>query len=50
MRDILLTDEHSPVEDRVNGIVRNIDEWYTAFDVKHGDKLYLPPGERVRVW
>jgi predicted metalloendopeptidase len=30
--------------------VRNIDAWYEAFDVKPGDKLYLPPEQRVRIW
>jgi len=30
--------------------VRNIDAWYEAFDVKPGDKLYIPPEERVRIW
>jgi putative endopeptidase len=34
----------------VNGPVRNIDAWYTAFDVKAGDQLYLPPEDRVRIW
>ena len=49
-RDYLLTDEHSPARYRVNGIVRNMDEWYAAFDVKEGDELYLAPEDRVRVW
>ncbi|MBY0291317.1 MAG: M13 family metallopeptidase [Mycobacteriaceae bacterium] len=49
-RDYLLTDEHSPARYRVNGIVRNMDEWYTAFGVKEGDALYLKPEDRVRVW
>lgn len=44
------SDTHSPPEFRVNGIVRNMDEWYDAFDVQEGDALYLPPEERVRVW
>ena len=30
--------------------VRNLDAWYDAFDVKPGDKLYLPPEKRVTVW
>jgi endothelin-converting enzyme/putative endopeptidase len=34
----------------VNGIVRNMDEWYRAFGVKPGNKLYLPAEERVHVW
>jgi putative endopeptidase len=46
----LATDPHSPGEFRCNGVVRNLDEFYEAFDVKPGDKLYLPPEERVRIW
>ena len=45
-----LSDPHSPGEFRVNGIVRNVDAWYTAFRVKPTDKLYLPPEKRVRIW
>jgi predicted metalloendopeptidase len=30
--------------------VRNLDAWYTAFDVKPGDKLYLAPEDRVKIW
>ncbi len=50
LRQQLLTDPHSPAAYRVNGIVRNFDEWYKAFDVKPGDKLYLPPEQRLRIW
>jgi putative endopeptidase len=50
VRAQLLADPHSPEAYRVNGIVRNLDAWYAAFDVKPGDKLYLPPTERVHVW
>ena len=46
----LLSDPHSPGEFRVNGIVRNVDAWYDAFGVKPGDKLYLPPERRVKIW
>lgn len=46
----LTSDPHSPAEFRVNGVVRNFDEWYEAFDVQPGDELYLPPEERVRIW
>jgi len=49
-RQFLVTDPHSPPRYRINGVVRNFDEWYRAFDVKPGDKLYLPPEERVRIW
>ncbi|OYY67604.1 M13 family metallopeptidase [Sphingomonas sp. 28-63-12] len=45
-----LTDPHSPPFFRVNGIVRNVDAWYTAFNVKPGDKLYLAPEQRVHIW
>jgi endothelin-converting enzyme/putative endopeptidase len=50
MRSIILTDEHSPPPLRVNGIVRNMDSWYRAFDIKPGHRLYLPPEQRVRIW
>jgi hypothetical protein len=50
LRQVVLTDEHSPPEYRVNGIVRNMDAWYRAFDIKPGHKLYLPPEQRVRIW
>ncbi|MFG0260860.1 MAG: M13 family metallopeptidase [Novipirellula sp. JB048] len=46
----LITDPHSPSEYRVNGIVRNMDAWYEAFDVKPSDPLYLAPEARVRIW
>jgi putative endopeptidase len=41
---------HSPARFRVNGPLPNIDAWYVAFDVKPGDKMYLVPEERVRIW
>jgi len=50
LRQQLLSNPHSPEEYRVNGIVRNFDPWYKAFNVKPGDKLYLPPEQRVHVW
>jgi endothelin-converting enzyme/putative endopeptidase len=50
LRQRLLTDEHSPAKYRVNGIVRNLDAWYKAFNVQPGDKMYLPPEQRVHVW
>ncbi len=46
----LTTDPHSPSEFRVNGVVRNFDEWYRAFDVQPEDELYLPPEDRIRIW
>ena len=50
LRQQLLTDPHSPAEYRVNGIVRNVDAWYAAFNIQPGDKLYLPPDKRVHIW
>ena len=44
------TDPHAPEEFRINGVVRNVDAWYEAFDVKEGDALWLDPEERVRIW
>ena len=43
-------DPHSPSEFRANGILRNLPEFYQAFDVKPGDGMYLPPEERVKIW
>ena len=46
----IATDPHSPNEFRCNGVVRNVDEFYDAYDVQPGDALYLAPEERVRIW
>jgi len=50
LRMRLSVDPHSPSEYRTNGIVRNIDAWYDAFDVQPGDALYLAPEDRVKIW
>ena len=44
-----IVDGHAPAEYRAD-TVRNLDAWYTAFDVKPGQALYLVPEDRVRVW
>ena len=46
----LRTDPHSPEQYRVNGVVRQMDAWYAAFDVEPDDDLYLPAEERVTIW
>jgi putative endopeptidase len=46
----LATDPHSPPEFRCNGVVRNIDAFYDAFEVAETDELYLEPQQRVRIW
>jgi len=50
MRQQILSNPHSPPHFRVVGPTRNIDGWYEAFDVKPGDKMYLPPEQRVKLW
>jgi len=49
LRQAIVADGHAPDEYRAD-TVRNIDAWYAAFDVKPGQRLYLAPAERVRVW
>jgi len=49
LRQRLLTDPHSPSEQRA-AIVRNLDPWYPAFNVVPGQKQYLTPEQRVRIW
>jgi endothelin-converting enzyme/putative endopeptidase len=49
LRQQVMTDPHAPGEYRA-ATVRNIDAWYSAFDVKPAEKLYLAPEERVRIW
>ncbi len=41
---------HSPGEFRANGIVRNFQPWYDAFNVQPGDAMYIPPEKRVKIW
>jgi len=50
LRSQVTSDPHSPGQFRINGVVRNIDGWYSAFAVRPGEKLYLTPDERVRIW
>jgi predicted metalloendopeptidase len=49
LRQRVLTDGHAPGQFRAL-TVRNIDAWYGAFGVKPGQKLYLAPEKRVKVW
>lgn len=50
LADRLKADTHSPYPARINGAVAQIDDWYELFDVKEGDKLYLAPEDRIRIW
>jgi predicted metalloendopeptidase len=49
LRARIATDGHAPGMYRAQ-TVRNLDAWYKAFDVQPGDRLYLPPEKRVRIW
>jgi predicted metalloendopeptidase len=49
LRQQVVTDSHAPAEYRAD-TVRNCDPWYAAFAVKPGQKLYLAPADRVRMW
>ena len=50
VRKQVVSDPHSPRQFRVIGPTRNIDAWYRSFDVQPGEKMYLPPEQRVRIW
>lgn len=50
LRQRLLSAPHSPMYLRVNGMARNMDEFYAAFDVKLGDQMWIAPEDRVRIW
>jgi putative endopeptidase len=50
LRNQILTDPHSPPAARGTIPVRNMDAWYTAFNVKEGEKLFIKPEARVRIW
>ena len=50
LRQQINTDPHSPRQYRVNGVVRNVPEFYEVFDVVETDALYLAPEDRVKIW
>ncbi len=50
LRLLIGTDPHSPAMYRANGSVRNVPEFYEAFDVQEGDALYVAPEDRVKIW
>ncbi|MFV8371898.1 M13 family metallopeptidase [Flavobacterium sp. LB2P74] len=50
LRNQIATDPHSPAKFRINGVVRNIPEFYTAFNIQPSDSLYLAPEKRVKIW
>jgi putative endopeptidase len=50
LRQQLVSDPHSPGQVRAIAPLRNVDAWYRAWGVKPGDKLYIAPEDRVRIW
>lgn len=50
LKQQVTTDPHSPAKYRSFGPLRNVDGWYNAFGVQAGDKLYIAPEQRARIW
>jgi putative endopeptidase len=50
LRANLSSNPHSPSIFRINGVFRNVDAWYEAFGIGPGDRLYLDPSQRIRIW
>jgi putative endopeptidase len=50
LKNLIMTDTHSPGMYRAYMPLKNVDAFYEAFEVKEGDKMYLKPEERVRIW
>ena len=50
LKNLIMTDTHAPGMYRAYMPLKNIDAFYKAFDVKEGDKMYLKPEDRVRIW
>jgi putative endopeptidase len=49
-RNQVASDPHTPDRYRAIAPLRDLDAWYAAFDVKPGDKMYIAPEDRVRIW
>ena len=47
---LIVTDSHSPDSYRAIGALTNMDAWYRAFDIRPGDKLYVEPEDRIKIW
>lgn len=50
LKNRLMTDVHSPAKYRVNGPFVDVDEFYTTFGIKPGDKMFVPDSLRVKIW
>jgi len=50
LRNLIKTDPHAPAMYRSYMPLQNVDSFYTAFDIKEGDKMFLEPEDRVKIW
>ncbi len=50
LKNLIMTNTHAPGQYRAYMPLKNVDAFYEAFDVKEGDKMYIKPEERVRIW
>lgn len=50
LRNRIQTDPHSPARYRINGPLKHLTEFYEAFGVKEGDKMWLSEGDRIKIW
>ena len=50
LKNQIITDPHSPGMTRATQPLKNVDAFYEAFDIKEGDKMYITPEERVKIW
>ena len=50
LRNRLQTDPHSPARYRINGPLKHLNEFYEAFNIKEGDKMWIPADQRVLIW
>ncbi len=50
LKNQLMTDVHSPAKYRVNGPFSDVDQFYTSFGIKQGDKMFVPDSLRVHIW
>ncbi|WP_277423761.1 M13-type metalloendopeptidase [Streptococcus tangpeifui] len=49
-KSVIPTDVHAPAELRVNQVVKNMDDFYKAYDIKKGDKMYMDKKDRLTIW
>jgi predicted metalloendopeptidase len=50
LRQQVMTNPHAPEMYRANGPLRNVPAFYSTFDIKETDKMFLPPDKRTKIW